>query len=120
MASTRAQQAQLLKNSVFVDQVTGALIAAATNVLNEDPATANHQNRVAWANAIYLSPAQHVNTLLPGLLSNATLAGEAGGAVGTSGTPVPDADMDFVIASLFNAYATQYAAQNVIGAPLVI
>ncbi len=118
MASTRAQQAQLLGNPTFIQQVEGSLLAAAAQILNEAASTANHANRLLWANAIYTSPQTQTQFFLPGMLTNATIAGEAGNAAGASGTPCADSDVDYVVASLFNIYANQFAAQQNIGAAL--
>src|SRR5437899_3181654 len=105
--ATRAQQAALLRNPTFQDQVAGALLAAAFNVINESPDAANHKNRLLWANAIYTNPTAQMLFFLPGMLTNATVAAEAGAAAGDSGTPVSDSDCDYVVASLFDTYANQ-------------
>ena len=118
MASTRAQQAQLLTNPTFLQQVEGSLLAAAAQVLSEAQTTTNHANRLLWANAIYINPQAQTQFFLPGMLSNATISGEAGNAPGASGTPCADSDVDFVVASLFNIYSNQFAKQQNIGAPL--
>jgi len=118
MASTRAQQAQLLTNQTFQQQVMGSLLAAAANVLNEGDSVENHQNRLSWANAIYVNPQLQMLFFLPGMLSNPTISAEAGNTPGASGTPCPDSDVDFVVASLWNAYANQYVAQQNYGAGL--
>src|SRR3954453_18165830 len=97
--TTRAQQAQLLRNTVFLDQLAGALLAASANILNEAPATANHANRRAWANAVFLNPSAQAAFFAPGMLSNATIAANAGNAPGDSGTPISDNDVDYVVAS---------------------
>lgn len=116
--STRAQQAQLLSNETFVQQVMGSLLAAAANIINEATSTPNHVNRLLWANAIYVNPALQTTFFLPGMLTNPTVAGEAGNTPGPSGTSVSDSDCDFVVASLWNTYSNQYAAQQSIGAGL--
>jgi hypothetical protein len=118
MASTRAQQAQALKNATVLDQLAGSLLAAASQVLNEDPATADHENRLKFANAIILAPAQAAAAMVPALMTNATLQGQAGDPAGPSGTPFSDSDVDFVVAGVFNTYADQYIEQIVYGASL--
>jgi hypothetical protein len=115
-----ATQAQLIRNPAFQDQVQGALLAAAAQILNEDPTTPNHANRRAWANAIYASPEVQVRAFLPGMLTNATIAASAGNAPGDSGTPISDSDVDYVVASLFTVYADQYAAQGPMQSPLFL
>src|SRR4051812_34887711 len=109
--STRAQQAQLLDNVTFKLQVKGALLAAAYNVLNEGQVP-NHENRAKWANAIFANPQAQTDFFMPGMLTNPTVAASAGSANGPSGTPVSDNDVDYVVASLYNTYANQFAAQQ--------
>ena len=93
-------------------------MAAAANVLNEATSTADHANRALYANAVYTNPVAMATFMLPALLTNATLSGEAGAAAGASGTPFADSDVDYVVSSLYNVYADQYAAQQTMGAAL--
>lgn len=111
--STRAQQAQLLRNTTFQDQVAGALIYAATQIINESAETANHQDRVKWANAIIADPVGQTKFFLTGMLTNPTIAGAA-----ADPATISDSDVDYVVASLFDTYADQYGAQSIIGAHL--
>lgn len=120
MPSTRAQQAQILRNSSVLDQLTGALLAAAQNVANEAATTANHANRAAYANAILANPTAQAQFMMPAILSNATLSAAAGNAAGPSGTQFVDGDIDFLVASVFDVYANQYAEQKASGALLKI
>jgi len=115
MASTRAQQAQLIKNQTFLDQLAGALLAASVQVTNEGAGAQNHANRLLFANAVLVNPAQQAAFIAPGILTNPTISAEAG-------TPqsIPDGDVDFVVAGLFDIYANQYAAQQISGAPLQV
>lgn len=118
--STRAQQAQILRNADVIDQLAGALLAAAFNVTNEASTAPNHENRTLFANLIFLNPVQAASVMAPGLMTNATLQASAGNAPGASGTPFSDSDVDYVVASLFDTYANQAAAQHLTGAiPLV-
>jgi hypothetical protein len=111
--STRAQQARLLRNEDFRDQVTGALLFAASQVLNEAPEASNHEDRIRWANAIIADPQGQTAFLVTGMLTNATIAGAAGDP-----SAISDNDVDYVVASLFDAYADQYALQTTLGARL--
>ena len=71
-----------------------------------------------YANAIIVNPLGQAELFAPGLMTNPTLQGEAGNATGSSGTPFSDSDVDYVVASLFDKYANQYATQQNIGAAL--
>ena len=76
----------------------------------------------AWAQAVIGNPNGLTAYFLPGMLTNSTIVrwrlGEAGNAAGASGTPCPDSDAEYVVASLWNIYADQYAAQQNSGTPL--
>ena len=111
MASLRAAQAQLLRNSSFLDQIAGSLLFSASQIVNEAPGTANHANRAALANAILLNADAQARVFAPGLLTNATVA-----AAAAAPDSISDNDVDFVVASLFDVYANQRAV-TVIAAP---
>jgi hypothetical protein len=110
--STRAQQAQIIRNAAVLDQLAGALLAAAVNVSNESETAPNHANRVLWANTIIANPLNAAAYVAPSLMSNPTLAGQAGSAAGESGTPFSDGDIDYVVASLYDTYANRLAASR--------
>ena len=120
MASTRLQQAQLLSNQLFLGQLAGSLLNAAAQVLNEAASTANHVNRIAYARSIIASPMAAANFMAPGMLTNSTIAANAGSSNGASGTPETDNDVDFVVASLFDTYANQLSAQSISGPPIMM
>ncbi len=107
--ATRIQQIEILSNSAFQNQVAGSLLAAALNVLNEAAGTPNHANRVLWAKQILQQPQGQAGFMLTSLLGNPTIQSEAGNAAGLSGTPFSDSDIDYVVASLFDQFATAAA-----------
>lgn len=109
--STRLQQTQLIQSEVFIQQLAGSLLAAAAQIINESSNQPNHANRVLYSRSIIASPLEAAQYMAPAILLNATIAAEAGNPVGESGTPIPDSDLDFVVASIFDVYATQYAGQ---------
>lgn len=108
--STRAQQAQILRNPAVLDQLAGALLAAASNILNEAAEAANHPNRAIFANVIFSNPLNAAALMAPGLMANPTLQAQAGATAGASGTPFSDGDVDYVVASLYDIYANRAAA----------
>lgn len=107
--STRIQQINLLQSPDFQRQLAGSLLAAALNVLNEDPATERHAERVTWAKAIMQSPNVQGALMLNYVLGNPTLAAAAGGPNTDSGTPISDSDLDYVVSSLYTQFAVQYS-----------
>lgn len=116
--STRLQQTQLILSSTFVEQLAGSLLAAAAQIINEAPNAADHTNRLLYARSILAAPIPAAQFMAPGILLNSTVAAEAGNPNGDSGTPISDSDLDFVVASIFNVYADQYASQPNMGATL--
>lgn len=107
--ATRIQQIDFLQSADFQKQLAGSLLAAAVNVINEDVTTDHHKERAQWARAIVQSPQVQVSLMLNFVLSNPTVAAAAGGPNTSSGTPVSDSDLDYVVASLFTKFALQYA-----------
>ena len=69
----------------------------AGDVLNENPATTNHANRVIWANAVLNDPTAMIARMKTHILQNATIAANPNGA--TSG------DVEFVISGLIDTFA---------------
>lgn len=75
-----------------------AVFKAATDIIVEDPQTANHANRVAWAQAALLDPKAKANEMRLSVLQNATIQ--------TLGDASTDNDVQFVVNSLVNSFAT--------------
>lgn len=72
-------------------------LRAAWNVLNEDPATASHTARIAWANKVVANYGADLDKEYRRFLSNPT--------VQASGNGSTDNDIDFVVASFLNIFA---------------
>lgn len=106
--ATRIQQLQLVQSPTFQAQVASCLLFAAVNVLTEANTTANHSTRLAYAKQIMQNPTVQASFLMNWMLTNPTIAANAGNAVSTSGTPIDDNSMDFVIASLFTQAAQMF------------
>jgi len=106
MASTRAQQGALLTDPTFLAQMTGSLLAMAYAVITEPVGTANHVNRVLFANAIIGTPSYQAKYMMPGVIPAANI-------IAAAGTPasIADADVDARVVFVFNFYANQFAAQ---------
>lgn len=81
----------------------GACLKAAYDIHNEDPGTANHANRVTWANVILNGTTAQVEAaamqhLRYAVASNATIQ-----AAGDAST---DNDVQYVVNSQINTFAT--------------
>lgn len=75
-----------------------AVLKAAADIRNEDPGTANHANRLAWALAVEQDTTANVLAMRARILENATLAAAPGSAL--------DSDVQFVVNSLVDSFAT--------------
>ena len=81
----------------------GACLVAAYAIINEDPATSNHANRIAWANvmlgddeaAVAAQVRAHVKYAIA---SNATLQGDPEG--------IDDSGIQFIVNSQIDTFAT--------------
>lgn len=88
------------ETSNLIKQVAVAMNNAATNVLNEDPGTENHNNRIAWARRIKEeegAPIAFSKRWVWSVLENPSIAN----------APIssPDNDVQFVVDALVNTMA---------------
>lgn len=79
------------------NRVASAIAKAAQDVLNEDPGTTNHANRVIWANSALLDARSVAERMMWGVVGNATIQ--------TSGEASTDNDIQFVINGLIDTFA---------------
>jgi hypothetical protein len=90
----------------FYTRVAFIALKAAQNVANEDPGTANHANRLAYAGRVLTGADKASLLALHIAASNPTIAGtlETGG-----GDAVPDGDIEFAMGEIWDARANAYA-----------
>jgi hypothetical protein len=91
------------ENGLLRAKFIGGCLKAAYAILNEDAGTANHTNRLAWANAVMFGTQAEVEAkamqhLRYGIVSNATLQ-SVGGEATTN-------DVEYIIASQIDIFAT--------------
>jgi hypothetical protein len=92
---------------LFYTRVSYISLKVAQNVASEDESTANHVNRVAYAERIFrgldnaLLISMHIAASNPTIA--ATLETEGGAAV-------PDGDIEFALATIWDARANAFAA----------
>ena len=82
----------------------GACLKAAYDISNEDPGTANHVNRIAWADVVLSGTRDEVEQkaiemLRYGVASNATIQ--------AAGDAATDNDVQYVVNSQINILATE-------------
>ena len=87
------QQATVLKSRCAAACATGALA-----VFAESPATTNHANRLVWANSALRNADAMAEQMFWGILGNPT--------VQTSGDATTDGDLQWVVNSLIDTFAT--------------
>jgi hypothetical protein len=95
-----------ISNPDFYNRVGFIALKVAQNVASEDPATANHDNRINYANRIFTG--SESNPLLAShvVSSNPTIAQ----TLETSGgSAVPDGDIEFALASIWDARANAFS-----------
>lgn len=83
-----------------------AIESAAYDVINEDPATANHANRILWANTALNNPEKLTSIEMSLIVQNPTIA--AGGDDATDG------DIQFVVNGLIDPIANGIANGTII------
>ena len=75
-----------------------AVLKAAADIRSEDAGTANHANRMTWAQAVEQDPSSMVMQMRYRIMENATIA--------AAPTEATDNDVQFVVNSLIDAFAT--------------
>jgi hypothetical protein len=93
-------------NPTYYTRVAFIALKAAQNVANEDPGTANHANRVAYAGRVLTGADKALLIALHIAASNGTIAAtlESGG-----GDAVPDGDLEYAMGQIWDARANAYA-----------
>lgn len=100
-APTALEIYNLYKSDLYRKRVTGLMVRAANDIYNEDPATANHAQRMKWATAIMKDASENLNTMMVFVSMNSTVL---------SGTAT-DEDIRFIVNSNIDKWAlTVYGA----------
>lgn len=87
----------------FQDRVKYALESAAVNIMAEVNTTANHATRVTYANKVLAGQINILECAIA-VMTNASIAAEAN-ILTSPDFAIPDADIQFAVNSLFNAFA---------------
>jgi hypothetical protein len=78
-----------------------ARLKAAWFVRNESNQTANHANRISWANGLLNDPMRRLDQEYMLFLSNSTIQ--------AAGNAAPDGDIEYVVAVFLDEFATSAA-----------
>lgn len=87
--ATLLQIAMLEQDERFKMKAKAAIIVAAGSIRGEDPATAQHAQRLLWAAQVFQSPGGMRDRMMPSLLQNGTLQ--------TNGADSLDNDIQYVV-----------------------
>jgi hypothetical protein len=79
-----------------------AVCLAANDVINEDSGTANHTNRIMWANDTLANPERMMNLEMSLVVQNPTIQAEGDNAA--------DSDIQYVVNGLVDPYANAIAS----------
>ena len=103
---TTQQIVAAASDPLFYDRVGFIALKVAQNVASEDPGTANHQNRVNQSNRVFNGTEDNLLLANHVAASNPTIAG----ALETGGhDAVPDGDIEFALATIWDARANAFA-----------
>ena len=89
----------------FYTRVSYISLAVAQDVAAEDAATANHDNRVAYSSRIFRGDEDALMLAMHVVSSNPTIEQKV-----DAGEPVPDGDIEFALATIWDSRANAFAA----------
>lgn len=98
------------RDDIYAGRVAMIQLKVAQNVASEDAGTVNHEERVNYASYVIRGEenpkmvAAHVNT-------NPSIAATIEGDPSKLGANVPDGDIEFTLASIWDARSIAYAAR---------
>jgi hypothetical protein len=104
-------QIRAARDDAYAGRVAMIQLKVAQNVASEDPATAHHAERVDYAYLVIRGDenpkmvAAHVNT-------NPSIAATIDGDPTKLGANVPDGDIEFTLASIWDARSIAFAARG--------
>jgi hypothetical protein len=97
---------QAAADPMFYTRVAFIALKAAQNVANEDPGTANHANRAAYAGRVFTGEDKATLIALHIAAANPTIAQ----TLETSGgDAVPDGDIEYAMGQIWDARANAFA-----------
>lgn len=97
---------ELRKQPVLINATTSACMTAAENILNEDPQTANHDNRILWANS---NPEGNATQIMPSVAMNTQVQTKWADRTALNMDEwdrFDDSDIQFIVNSNIDRFAT--------------
>ena len=94
----------------FSGRVMMIMFKVAQNVASEDPATANHTERINYASYVIMGDEKPQLVAAHVISSNPTISQAIDGDPAALGSNVPDGDIEFALASIWDSRSLAYAA----------
>lgn len=94
----------------FSGRVMMLMFKVAQNVASEDPGTAHHQERIDYAGRVIRGAEQPQLVAAHVISSNPTIAEAIDSDPAALGSNVPDGDIEFALASIWDARSLAFAA----------
>ncbi|MCA1452821.1 hypothetical protein I6F35_06250 [Bradyrhizobium sp. BRP22] len=97
-------------DATFSGRVMMIMFKVAQNVASEDPATPNHAERIDYASLVIRGEEKPQLVSAHVISSNATIAAAIDSDPAALGSNVPDGDIEFALASIWDARSLAFAA----------
>jgi len=100
------------RDDEFAGRVAMILFKVAQNVASEDPATAHHAERIDYAFRNIIGNENPKLVAAHVISSNPTIAATINANPQNKGSDVPDGDIEFALASIWDARSIAFAARG--------
>jgi hypothetical protein len=97
-------------DETFAGRVMMIMFKVAQNVASEDPATAHHEERINYASYVIMGQEKPQLVSAHVISSNPTISMQIEGDPDALGSNVPDGDIEFALASIWDSRSLAYAA----------
>jgi hypothetical protein len=97
-------------NADFAGRVMMLMFKVAQEVASEDPATPNHAERISYASLVIRGEEKPQLVAAHVISSNPTIGAAIDGDPAALGSNVPDGDIEFALASIWDARSLAFAA----------
>ena len=104
-------QISAARDDEFAARVLFIATKVAQNVASEDPGASNHENRVNYAAAVIRGDDNPKMIATHVISSNPTIQGEIDANPELKGSNIPDGDIEFALASIWDARSIAFAAK---------
>jgi hypothetical protein len=94
----------------FAGRVMMIMFKVAQNVASEDPGTVNHAERIAYASFVIMGEEKPQLVAAHVISSNPAISAEIDSDPDALGSNVPDGDIEFALATIWDARSLAYAA----------